>query len=390
MEDKCKTRVGIYLNIKPNFGGVFQYALTIISALDSLDETKYELYAFYEDEAWDQYLNQKFIKKKFTNKKWFRFFILVFKAIFQNPKAWRLSGKWSNGVTKINNSQCEIVIFPSQDSSAYQINKKSIATIHDLMHRYEPHFGEYGLIGSIVRDLHYSSMCKYANKILVDSTIGKMHVIESYSVDPAKLEILPFVAPKYLLEKQNVNICEIFKLPERFIFYPAQFWEHKNHENLLRALKLSKDRGVEINLVLVGSKKNNYLKVIELIDTLQINKYIYILGYVSNEEMAALYKNAVAMVFPSLIGPTNIPPVEAMMMGCPLVCSNAYGMPEQVGDAALLFDPRDPTDIAEKIESIWSNAKIRETLIDNGLKKIAQYSQIEFNKKLENIIFKTK
>ena len=124
----------------------------------------------------------------------------------------------------------------------------------------------------------------------------------------------------------------------------------------------------------------------ELIKELDVEKNIFILGYVSNEEMASLYKKAVAMVFASLIGPTNIPPVEAMIMGCPLVCSNAYGMPEQVGDGALLINPRDPSDIAEKIESVWNNAQIRRELIDFGLRKIEGYSQNEFNKKLENII----
>ena len=110
------------------------------------------------------------------------------------------------------------------------------------------------------------------------------------------------------------------------------------------------------------------------------------MGYVSNEEMASLYKNAVAMVFASLIGPTNIPPVEAMIMGCPLVCSNAYGMPEQVGDGALLMDPKDPSDMAEKIELVWRDVQIRKTLINFGLQKIKEYSQAEFNKKLENIV----
>ena len=297
-----------------------------------------------------------------------------------------MSGKCQDGVRKVNRSKCDIVIFPAQDSASYQISKKSITTIHDLMHKYEPQFGDYGLIESRVRNLHYAAMCRYANKILVDSSIGKKHVLESYSVHASKLEILPFVAPKYLLDIDCVDIFKKYLLPERYVFYPAQFWEHKNHENLLRALRVSMDRGININLVLVGSPKNNYSKTIELINKLKIENQVFILGYVSNEEMASLYKNAVAMVFASLIGPTNIPPVEAMIMGCPLVCSNAYGMPEQVGDGALLMDPKDPSDMAEKIELVWRDVQIRKTLINFGLQKIKEYSKAEFNKKLENIV----
>ena len=80
-------------------------------------------------------------------------------------------------------------------------------------------------------------------------------------------------------------------------------------------------------------KKNNFNAIIKLIEKYNLTSNIIILGYVSDQELLSLYKSAIAMVFPSLIGPTNIPPMESLLLGCPLIVSNAYAMPEQVVQA---------------------------------------------------------
>ena len=157
----------------------------------------------------------------------------------------------------------------------------------------------------------------------------------------------------------------------------------------MKALKILIDNGEQINLVLVGSKKNNFSNVISKIEEYGLSKNVFILGYVSNDDMYSLYKSAVAMTFVSLIGPTNIPPMEALITGCPLICSNAYAMPEQVGSAALLVNPKDPIDIAEKIKLIWNDANTRQRLITLGHQQISKYGQSDFTRKLCEHIDKT-
>ena len=126
--------------------------------------------------------------------------------------------------------------------------------------------------------------------------------------------------------------------------------------------------------------------MIDLIDELGLAKNVYVLGYVSNNDMASLYRNAIATTFVSLIGPTNIPPLEAMYLGCPLICSKVYGMPEQVGDAALLIDPLDPKDIAQKMNMILGDPLLAKQCIQKGKKVIESYGQKEFSQKLENYL----
>lgn len=379
--------IGIYLASEPYGGGTYQYNLSVIHALESFDKSKYVITAFFHNEKWIDIIPEEFNQVITGRPLILRALGRVYRMMDRTSEGWRRFASVFNPIVKkINNSDCDIVIYPSQDIASYQTNKKSLSTIHDLMHRYESHFEEYQNNEYERREIHYSMMSKYAEGILVDSAIGKKHVIESYGTDESKVFVLPFVPPLYLLNTKSVDVTLKYNLPEQYFFYPAQFWEHKNHINLLEALKILKDQNININLVLVGSKQNNYQKVLSKINELMLTDNVYILGYVSNDDMASLYKNAIATTFVSLIGPTNIPPMEALTLGCPLICSNAYAMPEQVGNAALLIDPKSPKDIADKIKVIDSEADVADKLIKEGKKIIKKYGQKEFSIKLESYI----
>ena len=104
--------------------------------------------------------------------------------------------------------------------------------------------------------------------------------------------------------------------------------------------------------------------------------------------MASLYRNAVMTTFVSFLGPTNIPVIESLTLSCPLICSNVYGMPDQVGEAALLIDPKSPVDIASKIQLLLDDEPLRLTLTRKGLEIIKNYGQQEFNLILKKIIQK--
>lgn len=381
-----KKKIGLFLSSEPNSGGVYQYSLSIVRALDGLSVDRYDLRCFFFDHRWEAVLSDRFEKVIIRKKPLNRLAGLLISRLFRFPAGWRFAGRISDSARAIDASDCDVVIYPGQDYVSYQTAKKSIAAIHDLMHRYEPHFEEYQGQECVNRDVHFSAMCKYVDLVLTDSQIGREQVLESYVVSASKVQVLPFVPPYYLLKSTFVDVREKFGLPERFIFYPAQFWGHKNHINLLAALKILKDGGESINLVLVGSKKNNFSNTMERIEEYGLANNVFVLGYVSNDEMYSLYKSAVAMTFISLIGPTNIPPMEALIAGCPLICSNIYAMPDQVGDAALLVNPRDPVDIAEKIKLVWNDAETCKRLVFRGHQQIEKYGQDKFSSLLEDFI----
>ncbi len=381
-----KRNIGLYLSTEPTGGGTYQYVLSMIKALEVIDPIEFIITVFYFDSRWEVDIPKQFQRIR-VNKSFFdKVRIKIYRLLDNTPEGWRYAGHFLNTVKAINNSKCDIIICPGQDDIAYQTNKQSIATIHDLMHRYESHFDEYKHGEYERREIHYSAMARYSTIILVDSITSKQQVIESYKVEDNKVFVLPFVPPYYLTNCNNIDVISKYHLPKKYIFYPAQFWEHKNHISLFKAIEILKNDGLEIALVLVGSKKNNYLNSIREIKNLGLVNQVHILGYVPNDDMYSLYKHAVAMTYVSLVGPTNIPPMEALLTGCPLICSNAYAMPEQVGDAALLVDPKDPNDIAQKIKLIWLDESLRVDLIKKGYQRTKIYGQNDFNKLIVNLI----
>src|SRR5207249_4800394 len=124
-----------------------------------------------------------------------------------------------------------------------------------------------------------------------------------------------------------------YGLRREFLFYPAQFWPHKNHVNLLLALDLLRgSAGVELDLVLTGSDKGNLNHVTKTAVALGLTSQVHILGFVPKADLRELYREAVSLTFASFFGPDNIPPLEAFALGCPVVAAAVPGSEEQLGN----------------------------------------------------------
>jgi glycosyltransferase involved in cell wall biosynthesis len=289
----------------------------------------------------------------------------------------------------INSQNFDLIIFPAGDAVACLVNSNVIGAIHDLMHRYErPLMESSGVFGYGYRENLFKSLLNSAKAILVDSLLGEQQIRESYENIKAKICILPFIAPDYIYLHPNNNESKLINSvePLKYIFYPAQFWIHKNHINLLRALKILKDRGIIIDLVLSGTKDRGYRSLTEYVRKNNLSNQVKFAGYISDHQLIDLYRNALALVMPTYYGPTNIPPIEAVLLGCPPIISNIYGMPEQFEDAALYFDPGNPGEIADRIESVIVNEEYREKIIKKGERIKGKFSQERFRNDIRDIL----
>jgi glycosyltransferase involved in cell wall biosynthesis len=150
---------------------------------------------------------------------------------------------------------------------------------------------------------------------------------------------------------------------EPFLFYPARRWPHKNHERLFEAFALVRHERPELRLVLTGG--GNFAGIPDGVEAR---------GHVPWDEVVGLMQRAAALVFPSLYEGFGLPPLEAMACGCPVACSNAAALPETVGDAARLFDPRDPRAIAAATLEVLSDP---DEWSRRGLARAARYSWTE-------------
>jgi glycosyltransferase involved in cell wall biosynthesis len=154
-----------------------------------------------------------------------------------------------------------------------------------------------------------------------------------------------------------------YALPERYAFYPAIPWPHKNHERLLEALARYRGRSRrDLSLVLTGDTTAAPVRLGALVKRLGLTGAVHALGYVPREDLPGLYAGAVCLVHPSLFEGFGIPLVEAMHTGCPILAAEGTGLSEVAGDAALLFDPRDPEAIARAFEAVTGDAGCAEEL----------------------------
>jgi glycosyltransferase involved in cell wall biosynthesis len=247
-----------------------------------------------------------------------------------------------------------------------------ITTVWDLAHRSQPYFPEVSITGWDweEREQAYGSVLPRASFIVTGTSAGKDEIVHYYRVNPDNVIVVPLPAPAFASEDHRHAISDIrqkYGIRGEFLFYPAQFWPHKNHVNILIALALLKrNRGIVIEAVFTGSDQGNEEYVSGKINELGLQDQVHMLGFVTRGDLGTLYSNALALTFASFIGPDNIPPLEAFALGCPVIASRVSGAKEQLGDAALLFDPADPDDLASAILTISQDQQLRARMIQKG------------------------
>lgn len=382
--DGEKKKIAIILATDPTFGGGHQYAMLIAECLAKNANKDYELFGICYNSFWKRWCRKNNIKRidnvfpKLRKEK---------RIIYTFPFLCRVFNRYMTSMGKALRKENISVLFSAQQLFYIpDYGLKTIVPVHDLMHRYEPSFPEVSKEYES-REVILKTYVRYAYLILTDSTLGKKQFEETYLTKGKRRPYvisLPFTIPEHIYEARE----EALEVPDKYIFYPAQFWKHKNHINLVKAIQLLRERIEDIHLILVGSEQNSKQEIKDYIQCNGLESNITILGFVSNENITYLYKHAVGMIMPSYFGPTNIPPLEAMALGCPVAVSNKYAMPEQVGQGGLLFNPDSPKEIADCIEQLWTDDDLREKLKKYGYKRSRQWNKSKFNERLLKAISK--
>ena len=383
MKNKMKN-VAILLTSEPQNGGEHQYLVLLAESLVKCDGKYFHLTALCCNRFWKKWCCDRKIDYinieicEYTKKD------IQIQNVFPGLCVW-YNMRFDSIGRIIRQRKISLLICGQQGVFLPKYVCNVIRPVHDLMHRYEPQFEEIRET-SEMREVLFKSVARLSDYVLVDSELGKKQFIESYGnkVHFPHIAVLPFVVPRHIREEKEKYIAT----PTKYIFYPAQFWEHKNHMNLVKAIKIAKEQEKDICLVLVGSEKNTLKKVKRQIAKDGLEKNIFILGFVADEQITYLYKHANALIMPSYFGPTNIPPLEAMALGCPVIVSNKYAMGEQVGDAGLLFDPDSPEEMAECILKVWNDEEYRKIMIQKGYEQINNWTEIDFKKKFISIVRK--
>lgn len=359
--------------------GVFQYGLSIAEALiNYYPENKYTI-LYFGEESPDRFLNIKnrenisFVSLDASRNNFLGKVKLFLNCILGSPIF--VTNKKNKQI--MDKEKLDLLIIPFQLMFGFENKVPYVVCIPDIMYKYYPNLPEYSLRNRILNNFVFRFSSKYSKVSVTDSEFGKNDLNRFFNIPKDKIFSIPFLPAGYIFTFKNMSMDEAneilkkYNLPEKFIFYPAQFWAHKNHINLIKAIKAAEEKfNQKVFLVLVGDDKaniENYNNIKKQIDDLNISDRVLHLGYVSDKEVVALYKKSLALVYSTLLGPTNIPPLEAMILGTPVICSDLFAMPEQIGGAGLLFNPFDPDDMAEKICRVWVDENLRKDMIEKGL-----------------------
>ncbi|SFC75071.1 glycosyltransferase [Butyrivibrio sp. YAB3001] len=238
-----------------------------------------------------------------------------------------------------------------------------IYSLWDLGHRILPSFPDttkpaYRWKGL---DEQYSRLLGKASYILTGNETGKKEILENYNVMADKIRIVPFPVTFFCYGPEEKPKLE---LPDKYFFYPAQFWPHKNHICIIEALELlRKENGIDAHVLFTGSDKGNKQYVADMAKEHGVDDLVHFGGFVTYEEMKYIYTHAEGMIFASVSGPNNIPPIEAVYLECPLIISDIPGHQEQMGEGIMYFNGYKPSELAAHMKKLLSDPSEKKAVI---------------------------
>ncbi|KKK73890.1 hypothetical protein LCGC14_2889270, partial [marine sediment metagenome] len=212
--------------------------------------------------------------------------------------------------------------------------------------------------------------------IFTGAKAGRFFLIHQYHVKKNKVYFTHSAVDEdfRVYENKPVKIKEKYGLNSPFIFHLSKFSERKNPWTILKAFHILKKQDIDLKLVLGGKGWNNK-KVFDFASEYKIINDIIFTGFIPLKTLIDLLNLAEVFVFPSFFEGFGMPNLEAMACGCPVITSNAFAIPEIVGDAALILENNlDPIELATKIIRIKENDILRNNLIEKGLERVKLFS----------------
>ncbi len=262
----------------------------------------------------------------------------------------------------------DIIHFPLQTIQLWNTPFPKVISLHDLQHKYYPKFFKKNELE--YREKYYKLSAKLSDGIVVSFRHVKRDIRKFYGIDSSKIFVTGLGIDNRFVNIKEIPFPEInkeLKIPKDYILYPAQTWPHKNHINLLKALLFLKQKGIIINCVCTGRKNDFFYKRINnFILQHKMGDQIYFTDFVPVEILKTLYKNAKAVVIPTLYEAGSFPLFEAISLEIPVICSNVTSLPDTIKNKKFIFNPRNVKEIAEKILKIVFDKKYREENISNS------------------------
>ena len=254
----------------------------------------------------------------------------------------------------------------------------SVVTIHDCIHLMFPEYLPNKLAYMYARTF-MTIAARRSSKVLTVSEASKRDILHFFKIPSSKVEVIyNAIDDRFDREPEMedvVRVRERYQLNDPFLLYAGNIKPHKNVDRVIEAFARLKKRGFEsLKLLIIGDEISKNPQLRRAVHRHQLHQHVRFLGFVPDATLAVLYRLADVFVFPSLYEGFGLPPLEAMASGTPVVTSNVSSLPEVVGDAALLVDPRDAEAIAGAVQRILTDDDLRRSLTQKGLGRAHEFS----------------
>lgn len=253
-----------------------------------------------------------------------------------------------------------------------------VLTVHDVQPLVHPeHFGPAKRTFSRVA---VPRSIRAARLVLTPSEYSRETIIDLMEIEPDRVRVVPHGIPDpspdpgETADRQRLDALGV-RAP--FLLYPAITYPHKNHETLLRAFAVLKERHGDLELVLTGGTGPEEARLTALADELGVGEAVHRLGRIARPDLDACIRRAAVLTFPSRYEGFGIPVLEAMAAGCPVVAADATAVPEVVDDAGLLVDPDDVEAWADAVTRVLGDAGLRARLATAGVERSHRFRQLD-------------
>jgi glycosyltransferase involved in cell wall biosynthesis len=271
---------------------------------------------------------------------------------------------------------CNVIHFPYQNHAVCAL--PTVYNPHDLQHL---HFPQYFSPGEIARrETIYPAGCHFANTIVVASEWIKQDIVKQYAVHPKKIQVVPWAPPTQAYETPNEQEIDVVRekycLDTPFAFFPAMTWEHKNHIRLIEAYQEARrETDVDFQIVCTGKQHDpHWSRIKEILEKEGLAENVRFVGLVPEKDLRCIYKLALFVIVPTLFEAASGPVFEAWHEGTPVACSTVTSLPEQVADAAQLFNPLSVNAIKKTLVRMTNEPALREELISKGQRRLQDFS----------------
>lgn len=262
-------------------------------------------------------------------------------------------------------------------------NKPFVVTIHDLIISRFPterattlgplkyRFKQFAYNRVIAHAAHH------AKKIITVSEYSKRDIMDYFKL-PADRIAVTYEAVEPFVEITSAEPVETilahYHITQPYLLYVGNAYPHKNLEVLLQVMQqLQQDQRLFFTLVFVGKPDYFYRRLQAQARALQLEDVVVFTGFVPDEHLPAIYRQALAYIFPSKYEGFGLPPLEAMSYGIPVLAARSSCLPEILGDAALYFDFQDVSGIIKQIFAVGQNETVRQQLVQRGYEQLHHY-----------------